>query len=153
MKASAAFFDKLIEFEGLLLKAYLDSAGIPTIGIGTIKYPNGKKVKMGDVCTKDQAIQYAKHDVAGFETGLNSLLPGICITQPQFDAMLLLTYNIGLAGFKGSTVLKLVLKNSRDPKIEDAWLLWNKAKVNGVLKPIKGLTNRRKAEYAIYATG
>ena len=41
--------------EGLRLKAYLDQAGIPTIGYGTIIFEDGRKVKLGDAITPDVA--------------------------------------------------------------------------------------------------
>lgn len=151
MKASSEFFINLIAYEGLRLNAYLDSASVPTIGIGTIKYPNGKRVKMGDKCTKDQAIEYAKHDVDAFEDSLNKLIEGVYLKQNQFDAALLLMYNIGATAFAKSTVLKLIKNNPNDSKIEGAWLQWNKARVSGVLRPIKGLTNRRVGEYKLYS--
>lgn len=151
MTASSEFFINLIGYEGLKLKAYLDSASIATIGIGTIKYPNGKKVKLGDTCTKEQAIEYAKHDLDAFEDNLNALTVGVPLKQNQYDAALLLQYNIGAGAFSKSTVLKLIKANPNDPKIEAAWLQWNKARVNGVLKPIKGLTNRRMGEYKLYS--
>ena len=34
------------QFEGFRAKPYKDSAGIPTIGYGTIQYPDGKAVTM-----------------------------------------------------------------------------------------------------------
>ena len=152
MQASKLFYDKLIEFEGLKLSAYLDSAGIPTIGIGTIKYPDGRKVRMGDVCTKEQALAWAKHDAERFEKALSPMVPST-VTQQQFDALLLLMYNIGEDGLRGSTVMRLVKKNPTDPAIKPAWLSWNKARVNGKLKEVRGLTIRRGKEYAMYAAG
>lgn len=46
------------EFEGKRLWAYDDGVGVWTIGFGTIKYPNGVRVKKGDVCTEKQAEDY-----------------------------------------------------------------------------------------------
>lgn len=152
MQASKLFYDKLIEFEGLKLEAYLDSASIPTIGIGTIKYPDGSKVRMGDVCSNEQALQWAKHDAERFEKALSVMVPAT-VTQQQFDALLLLMYNIGEAGLRGSTVMRLVKKNPTDPAIKAAWMSWNKARVKGVLKEVRGLTIRRGKEYPMYAAG
>lgn len=152
MHASQLFYDKLIEFEGLKLSAYLDSASIPTIGIGTIKYPNGKKVSMGDTCTKEEAIAWAKHDAERFEKALSVMVPST-IRQTQFDALMLLMYNIGEAGLRSSTVMRLIKKNPADPAIKAAWLSWNKARVKGVLREVRGLTIRRGKEYALYAAG
>lgn len=150
MIASKNFFDKLIEYEGMKTKAYLDSADIPTIGIGTIVYPDGEKVRMGDTCTYDEALEYCRFELKRFEVDLNKLIKGVVLTQNQYDAMLLLMYNIGSAGFSSSTVLKRIKANPQDSTIKEAWLRWNKAKVDGVLKPVQGLTNRRLKEYILY---
>lgn len=152
MEASQKFYDKLIEFEGLKTAAYLDSAGVPTIGIGTIKYPDGRKVRLGDICTNEQALAWAKHDAGRFEMALSLMVPST-VTQQRFDALLLLMYNIGEAGLRGSTVMRLIKKNPADPAIKAAWMSWNKARVKGVLKEVRGLTIRRGKEYALYAAG
>ena len=38
----------IAQFEGLRLKPYLCSAGVPTIGYGSTFYPSGRKVTMQD---------------------------------------------------------------------------------------------------------
>lgn len=152
MQTSNNFVKSIIASEGLELDAYRDSKGIPTIGIGTIKYPNGVKVKMGDKCTEEQAYFYLNDYVKKMVVSINKLIKGIDINQNQFDAICSLTYNIGTTGFTDSTVLRLMKKNPKDPLIEGAWLAWNKETKNGIKVPSKGLTNRRKREYQLYIT-
>lgn len=152
MQTSNNFVKSIIASEGLELDAYRDSKGIPTIGIGTITYPDGNKVKMGDKCTEEQAYLYLNSYVKTMVIAINKLIKGININQNQFDAICSLTYNIGTAGFTDSTVLRLMKKNPKDPLIKDAWLSWNKETKNGVKVPNKGLTNRRKREYQLYST-
>jgi len=152
MQTSNNFIKSIIASEGLELEAYKDSKGIPTIGIGTIKYPNGIKVKMGDKCTEEQAYFYLNDYVKKMVIAINKLIKNIEINQNQFDAICSLTYNIGTTGFTNSTVLRLMKKNPKDPLIKDAWLAWNKETKNGVKVPSKGLTNRRKREYQLYIT-
>ena len=53
-------FEVIREFEGFRENAYLDIGGVWTIGFGTIKYPNGSKVKKGDTCTHIQAETWLK---------------------------------------------------------------------------------------------
>ena len=43
-KVSKKGLDLIKKFEGLKLKPYLCSAGVPTIGYGNTLYENGKKV-------------------------------------------------------------------------------------------------------------
>lgn len=66
-------------------------------------------------------------------------------TQPQFDAMVSLCYNIGPAGFARSTVLKAHNRGDHQAAAR-AFGLWNKA--GGRVMP--GLTRRRAAEAAMY---
>ena len=136
---------KLLEqFEGLRLEAYLDSAGIATIGFGSIKYPNGNKVKLGDKTTKAQAKEYKLHDLKEFEYTVNTSVK-VPLTQNQYDALVSLSYNIGSGAFKKSTLLKKL--NSGDYKgAAEQFLVWNK--VNS--KRVQGLVNRREAERNLF---
>ena len=152
MQPSNSFYNLITLLEGLKTKAYQDSVGIWTIGIGTIQYPNGEKVKKGDVCTDSQAYEYLKYEVDKKVGTINGLLNGVTLNQNQFDAIVSLAYNIGVGGFASSTALKLIRKNTNDPAIKDAWMLWNKGTINGKKVEIKGLTNRRKKEYQLYST-
>ena len=136
---------KLLEqFEGLRLEAYLDSAGIATIGFGTIRYPNGSKVKLGDKTTKSQAKEYKLHDLKEFESTVNTSVI-VPLSQNQYDALVSLSYNIGSGAFKNSTLLKKL--NSGDYKgAAEQFLVWNK--VNS--KRVQGLVNRREAERNLF---
>lgn len=136
---------KLLEqFEGLRLEAYLDSASIATIGFGSIKYPNGNKVKLGDKINKAQAKEYKLHDLKEFENTVNTSVK-VPLTQNQYDALVSLSYNIGSSAFKNSTLLKKL--NSGDYKgSAEQFLVWNK--VNS--KKVQGLVNRREAERNLF---
>lgn len=136
---------KLLEqFEGLRLEAYLDSAGIYTIGFGTIKYPDGSKVKKGDKITKAQAKEYKLHDLKEFENTVNTSV-NVQLSQDQYDALVSLSYNIGSGAFKNSTLLKK-LNNGDYKGAADQFLVWNK--VNS--KKVQGLVNRREAERNLF---
>jgi len=47
-KISQGGIDLIKKFEGLKLKPYLCSAGVPTIGYGNTFYETGKKVTLND---------------------------------------------------------------------------------------------------------
>ena len=147
MKLSDNGFTLLGELEGIVLRPYKDSVGIPTIGIGSTYYEDGTKVKMTDkAITKERAIQLAKNVVKSFEARVNKsiLLP---MTQNQFDAMALLCYNIGESSFARSSVVRNFNAGNLQ-KAADSFLLWNKA--GG--KVSKGLTNRRQKERDLFLT-
>lgn len=137
-----AGIDFLTNEEGLRLSPYLDSVGIPTIGIGMTYYPgSGKRVTLKDKkLTKEEAQQMFRQIVVPYETAVWSVTRDD-ITQTQFNALVSICYNIGVNGFKSSTVVKRVNKNPLDPKIADAFLLWKKPAV---------LIGRRKREIALY---
>ncbi len=72
------------------------------------------------------------------------------VAQHQFDAMVILAFNIGVNAFKSSSVLKLI--NDPDAEtiylsLEEAWKAWNKSQ--GKVMP--GLNKRRNAEWDIYS--
>lgn len=142
--ASANGIDFLIKEEGLILKPYLDSVGIPTIGIGNTYYEDGTRVKMTDKpITRERAINLFKNVLQHYETTVWSVTRDD-INQNQFDALVSLCYNIGVGGFKGSTVVKRVNKNPNDSTIKEAFEMWK----NAGGKPI--LLNRRRRETKLY---
>jgi lysozyme len=130
-------------FEGLKLKAYQDVADIWTIGYGHIK-----GVHEGMQITNAQAEQFLKDDLRNTETAVASEC-GAATTDNQFAAMVALAFNIGTGAFATSTVLDRNQAGNTQ-QAADAFLMWNKAHVNGELTPVAGLTNRRNAERALY---
>ncbi|GAA0546729.1 lysozyme [Rhizomicrobium palustre] len=139
------------QFEGFRTAPYKDSAGIPTIGYGTILYPNGKSVTMADAAiTESQATGFLAAQMALKSKIIAPMLQKTA-TLHQAAAMLSLAYNIGTAGFQTSSVLKKF--NLGDiPGAADAFLLWDKATVDGQHVVIAGLHNRRVAERTIFLT-
>ena len=147
MQLSPNGFKLLGELEGIVLKPYRDSVGIPTIGIGSTYYEDGTKVTMKDkAITKERAIQLAKNVVKSFEARVNKSIV-VPMTQNQFDAMVLLCYNIGESGFARSSVVRNFNAGNLQ-EAADSFLLWNKA--GG--KVSKGLTNRRQKERNLFLT-
>ena len=144
MHLSEAGIKFIQTWESLKLNAYLDSKGLPTIGIGTTRYPDGTKVKMGDTCTKEQAYEWFRFDVARFEAFINRVIK-IPLNQNQFDALASFTYNLGEGNLSKSTLLKKL--NAKDYKgASNEFLKWNKS--GG--KVLQGLVNRRKDEREVF---
>ena len=149
MNISQNCLDIIERWEGLRLDAYLDPVGIPTIGYGTIRYPNGQKVKLGDQITQAEAEAFLKFEVDDVVRDLNEILRDIAVNQNQFDAVVSLCYNIGLGGFRESTVLRK-LREGDFPAASKAFDLWNKGTVDGVKVVLPGLVNRRKDERTLF---
>lgn len=140
----------LIRNEGFRDTAYLDSAGIWTIGYGTIKV-KGVAVKKGDTCTPEQAADYLYDDCKVFIAALNKFVT-VELTQNQVDALTDFMYNVGGRNFFDSTLRKNI--NGRLPIEEDLFTRWNKVHdpKTGQLVAVDGLTNRRKREFTLYTS-
>ncbi len=146
----------LKSIEELSIKPYDDQTGKAiknwvkgaTIGYGHLigkaeweTYKNG--------ITESQALLVFKSDLAPYERTVKSLVK-VPLSQNQFDALVILAYNIGDTAFATSSVLKLVNDSAAAtpyPSLEEAWFAWNKSQG----KPMQGLTNRRRAEWNIYS--
>lgn len=127
-------------FEGCVLKVYLDAIGLPTIGYGHLIKPGESFTKI----TQKEAEDLLKSDAQIFVDGVNKLLE-VNVTQNQFDALVSIAFNIGLGNLKSSTLLRLV--NAGDYKgAADQFPRWNKA--GG--KVLSGLTKRRNAERDLF---
>ncbi len=143
-------------FEGFRAAPYKDSAGIATIGYGTILYPppptgTGKSVTMGDpAVTDDQATGFLAYQM-GLKSSQIAPLVTRAATLHQAAAMLSLVYNIGIGGFKSSTVLRMFTAGDI-PGSADAFLMWDKATVNGKSVVVPGLLARRTEERTIFLT-
>ena len=145
MQLSQNGFKLLCTLEGNSLKPYLDIAKVATIGIGNTFYEDGTEVKMSDpAITLERSFTLAKHVLQAFEqqVNLSILLP---MTQNQFDAMVLLCYNIGKSGFAKSSVVKN-FNAGLVQKAADSFSPWNKA--GGVVS--KGLISRRNKERELF---
>ena len=136
MKLSDNGAKVLILREGLKLKAYRDTKGILTIGVGH----TGPEVTEGLVWTKEKAHEVFKQDVAWAEDAVN--LVKAPLTQNQFDALVSFVFNIGAGAWKRSTMLKML--NAGDyvgaTKQFDRWVI------------PKEITSRRMSEKAQFQT-
>lgn len=147
MQLSSKGLEAIKFFEGLRLEAYKDSAGIPTIGYGTIRI-NGRPVTMGMKITAEQAEQYLLADVENYVGAVNKAIK-VPTTQNEFDALVVETYNIGIGAMQDSTFIK---RHNAGNKVgcAEAMQWWNKITVNGKKVTSKGLQNRRRMEADIY---
>jgi lysozyme len=149
MNISTNCLEIIEESEGLRLEAYIDPVGIPTIGYGTIRYPDGRKVRMGDTLSERQAEVYLKLECDKTTAQVLELVT-VELTQNQLDALVSFCYNVGIGAFAGSTLLKKLNRRDYDGAASE-FLQWNKGKVNGVKQELKGLTRRRAKEGMLFS--
>lgn len=150
-RSTAIALGLIKEFEGLDLSAYLDPAGIPTIGYGTTIYPDGRPVKLGDTIAQQQAEEYLQHDMKVFEQAVTSNVQ-IPLTDAEKAALTSFTYNVGVGGLKQSTALRRLNAGDRQGAAE-ALTWWNKAQVNGQMQTLPGLERRRQEERKLFLSG
>lgn len=146
MKVSDTCIRLIKLFEGCKLTAYKCPAGIPTIGWGSIKYPDNKPVKLGDTISQLRADDMLKWEVELKAQGVTKHLLNTKVNQNQFDALVSFAYNCGVGALGSSTLIKKVRNNPNDPSIRTEFGKWNKA----AGKELAGLTRRRKLEADLY---
>lgn len=128
MKLNETGHRTLEQREGLRLRPYLDTQGVPTIAMGNTFYLEGKKVTMLDRPLSLNEAKTLARSVADIFANKVDYLVTSNVNQNQFNALVSLAYNIGIHGFRKSTVLKLVNKNPNDPMIRQAFMMWTKNK-------------------------
>ena len=103
MRTSDQGLKILIDREAAKKNAYLDSVGVPTIGVGH----TGPEVHMGLVWTDDQIKTAFAQDIQRFEDAVNGAATA-ALAQHQFDALVSFSFNVGVGAFKSSTLVKKI---------------------------------------------
>lgn len=131
------------------LRAYLDIAGVATACDGITR-----GVKMKQVYTPEQCGHLLEAEPVTHAVGVMGCTPALDNPGRDYQraAATLLAYNIGVAGYCKSTVARMFNAGKWRAGC-DAILSWDKARVNGVLRPVLGLTNRRQRERALCMKG
>lgn len=142
------------DWEGRRSRAYLDTGGKLTIGIGhlltkserqsgKIILPN-ETIKYADGLTDDQINRLFLFDLRR-ALGAVSGLVKVPLTQYQFDALVSFAFNAGVGAFQESTLLKILNKGQFDQVPEQMlrWVWDNGVKSNGLL-------NRRNDEVSLW---
>jgi GH24 family phage-related lysozyme (muramidase) len=140
---------KLIkEFEGCHLSAYPDPLhgwDVTTIGYGTTRYQDGRKVKQGDKITVIEADRLLLEEVERIAAKLAKDVPSWKeMADEQQSALISFAYNLG-AGFYGAEGFETISKRLREKDwaaVPDALLLYRNPGTNVEA----GLKRRRIAE-------
>lgn len=141
---------ELASYEALAHTKYLDSGGVETIGIGMTtseikdlhQWPWDKNLSI------EECVNRFKDAVKKYEDAVNKFLK-VPLEQHKFDALVSLTYNIGINAMIKSSFMKRINAKDGDKNIIKAMQMWNRD--NG--KIVKGLVNRRAAESDLYING
>ena len=127
--------------EGVRYRAYQDSKGLWTIGVGHL-IKSSEPHLMNATLTQEEVDKLLESDLRWCDEAVANSVR-VPLTQPQYDALYSLCFNIGETQFKNSTVVKRLNVNDY-AGAADAILMWNKP---------AALENRRKRERALFLTG
>ena len=139
------------KFEGLhrvqpdgMVSAYRCPAGKYTCGWGATR-----GVRSGTKWTKEYCEMRLIEDLAEHSKAVKKYVQ-VPLSQGQFDALTSFVFNLGEGNFRSSSLLRLLNQGKYDD-VPEHIMRWNKARVDGKLTPLKGLTRRRAAEAAIFS--
>jgi lysozyme len=128
----------IIKEEGSKNKAYKDSKGLWTIGVGHL-IKSDELHLINATLTDEQVEELLKSDLKWCSEAVESSVR-VPLAQHQFDALYSLCFNIGEGAFRKSTVVKRL--NAEDYQgAAEAILMWNKPAV---------LQKRREREKALF---
>lgn len=134
--------DRLIElvkeFEGYRSKAYLDAAGIWTIGYGRTG-----RIKEGETTDREYEDNWLRWELTRVGRIIESAVK-VPMATGQFEALASLVYNIGTGAFHRSTLLKRF--NDCDHKAYEEFDKW----IHAGGKVLPGLVRRRKREQELF---
>ena len=120
-----------------------------TIGYGHL-IKSGEDFRGG--IDEDTATELLRADLLVAERAVNAAITAK-LRQNQFDALVMLCFNIGARNFANSTVVKCInnpnFKSVRYPTPAAAWRAWNR--IGGRVSV--GLVRRRDVELNVYENG
>jgi lysozyme len=160
VKTSPEAIKMIKHHEGVRVKPYRCPAGLHTIGVGHVLYPEQAKLPMTErlkmpiqiehfrIFSMEEVDAFLAQDLARFERGVARYCPPALASQGIFDALVSFSFNVGLGNLQRSG---LRMKTNRGEFIDaaDEFLKWTKA--GGRVLP--GLVKRRNDERALYLSG
>jgi GH24 family phage-related lysozyme (muramidase) len=136
------------EFEGRSLDAYADPLhgwDVATIGYGTTRYSDGRKVKQGDKINAIEADMLLRQEIDRIAEKLRAAVPfWVAMADHQKCALISFAYNLG-GGFYGAEGFETISRELREknwPAVPAALLLYRNPGSNVEA----GLKRRREAE-------
>lgn len=102
----------LVSREALKTRAYKDSVGVWTIGVGHTSAAGDPKVSPGMVITEPEALEIFDRDLRQYEAAVDGSVK-VTLADHERDALVSICYNIGPGGFRKSTFLKRLNEGDR----------------------------------------
>jgi GH24 family phage-related lysozyme (muramidase) len=147
MKMSPAGRKMYENFEALVLHAYRDAKGIPTIGYGHTSAAGSPNVFMGMVITPSEADTILSTDLLPVENSVLQLIH-VPLNQAQFDALCDFQMNTWWLAHPQCS-LRRALNAGNYQLAADDFALYDEAAGH----VLRGLVRRREAERTLFLTG
>ena len=145
MKTCDDAIDIITHFEGFSANPYHCPAGIWTIGYGSTRHIDGRKIgKDTRPITNEEATCWLKHELGRTEALIAKVIK-VDLTPNQHGALVSIIYNIGSGNFNASTLRQKLNRGDYDGAA-DEFPKWIRA--GG--KILKGLVRRRAAERGLF---
>jgi lysozyme len=151
MKASIDLKLAILAYEGVILSAYQDIAGVWTIGVGHTAARGNPKPEVGMTLSLEEVLRVFEEDIVDCEREVLAAVTTV-LNQRQFDAIVSWQFNLGRIGRADVTLTKR-LNQGRLDEAADELLRWDKATVKGEKRSVVGLTRRRVAEREMFLRG
>lgn len=157
MKVSEQTVQMIKHHEGVKLKPYKCPAGLWTVGVGHVMYPEQAKLPMAErlafplkfedfhVWTMAQVDDLLAQDLVRFERGVARLCPNAVERQGRFDSLVSFSFNVGLGSLQRSSIRMRTNRGDFAGAAEE-FMKWTKA--GGKVLP--GLVRRRTDERRLY---
>lgn len=157
MKVSDKCLHMIKHHEGVRTRPYQCPALLWTVGVGHVIDPTHARVPLAErkalpipsgwdrTLSMEEVNDILQDDLKRFVTGVLRLCPNTANNQSHLDALTSFAFNVGLGNLQRSQV-RMKYNRGDFEGAADELLTWNKA--GG--KVLKGLTNRRNDERALF---
>lgn len=144
---SSEAFELLKEIEGFC-EVPTKINGVLYTGYGFNFYENGDPVTPQDLpLSKKYASRYLRNLLKPYEASVSSALR-IRVSQSQYDALVLLCYDIGINNFLRSTLLKKINASESPQDFYDNWMVYGQHE----FKFNENMVRLREVEFHLYTT-
>ncbi len=133
-------------WEGLRLKPYYDTAGIPTVCYGhVLSWKQGAPLKNFRNYTETECLDFLKTEVPKYAAAVGRLIT-TPLTEGMYAALISFTYNVGPGNLRLSTLRRMINRGDALDAGEQ-FLRWT---YDLNRNRLAGLLSRRRDERAVY---
>lgn len=110
LSLSAAALVGLVASEGYTERAVIPTKNdVPTVGFGSTQHEDGSRVKIGDRTDPVNALKKAQAHISKEEQRFRASMPGVSLTQGEYDVYMDFIYQYGSGAWSGSSMRRHLL--------------------------------------------